>query len=75
MSQTPVSTHDASSSSPLQAFGVPWSDPVRLAAFQSWLNTVSEAHGLRLDSIRAASADASFRRYLRAETASGGSLI
>ncbi|HEX5373048.1 MAG TPA: phosphotransferase [Aquabacterium sp.] len=75
MSQTPVSQHDASSSSPLQAFGVPWSDPVRLAAFQTWLNTVSSAHGLQLDSLRAASADASFRRYLRVDTVSGGSLI
>jgi hypothetical protein len=44
---------------------VTWVDPQREAAFVRWLNSVSSVHGLQPDSLRLASADASFRRYLR----------
>jgi aminoglycoside/choline kinase family phosphotransferase len=44
---------------------VAWSDPRREAAFHAWLARVAPAHGLQPGSLRPASADASFRRYLR----------
>ena len=53
---------------------VAWADPQRGALFTSWLNTLVPAYGLRVESLHLASADASFRRYLRV-TADTGSLI
>ena len=44
---------------------VPWTDPHREAAFHAWLARIAPAHGLQPASLRPASADASFRRYLR----------
>lgn len=49
--------------------GVAWSDPRREAAFHRWLAQVAPAHQLRPATVRAASADASFRRYLRVDGA------
>lgn len=46
---------------------VAWSDPRRETAFHLWLASVAAAHGLRPDTLRPASADASFRRYLRVD--------
>ena len=54
---------------------VPWADPAREAAFHTWLNGLAAAQGLRPDTLRPASADASFRRYLRVDTADGASRI
>ncbi len=54
---------------------VTWADPARQAAFGRWLDEVAAAQGLRADSVRPASADASFRRYLRIDAAAGGSRI
>lgn len=48
---------------------VAWSDPRREAAFHGWLAAVAPAHGLQPPSLRPASADASFRRYLRVDGA------
>ena len=42
-----------------------WADPSRQALFDTWLASVQQAHQLVPDSLRMASADASFRRYLR----------
>ena len=44
-----------------------WSDPQRAQGFQRWLDTVAAAHELRPATVRVASADASFRRYLRVD--------
>ena len=44
---------------------VTWPSPQRQAAFGQWLAPWVEVHGLQPDTLRAASADASFRRYLR----------
>jgi len=54
-----------------------WSHAARQAAFERWIAAIAPRHGLRLDSLAPASADASFRRYLRldADAAEGGSLI
>ncbi len=54
---------------------VAWPDPARRAAFEAWLAPVAARHGLLPRSLRAASADASFRRYLRIDAASGGSFV
>ncbi len=47
---------------------VPWTDPTRQAHFGQWLQQLQPTHGLHLDSLRVASADASFRRYFRIQT-------
>jgi aminoglycoside/choline kinase family phosphotransferase len=46
---------------------VAWNDPRREAAFHAWLAEAGPAHELRPETLRPASADASFRRYLRIE--------
>lgn len=54
---------------------VEWSDPARARAFAAWLESVGTRHGIVAASLRPASSDASFRRYLRADRVGGGSLI
>jgi aminoglycoside/choline kinase family phosphotransferase len=55
---------------------VVWADPARASAFDHWLAAMAGQHRLRADSVRLASADASFRRYLRVDRADGaGSFI
>ena len=49
-----------------------WTDPDRQALFETWIASVQDAHHLDPSSVRLASADASFRRYLRIDTASPG---
>src|SRR6188472_407137 len=44
---------------------VSWDDPRREAAFHRWLDDIAPSHRLLPGSLRPASADASFRRYLR----------
>ena len=65
---------DSMSSSP-SASAIAWADPAREAAFQVWLQSQVADHGVQPGSVRAASADASFRRYFRVDTVSGHSLI
>ena len=48
---------------------VPWADPERERAFHRWLGVIAARHGLQPASLRIASADASFRRYLRIDVA------
>ena len=55
--------------------GVTWADPQRQAAFETWLARIGPTHDLRPASLRIASADASFRRYLRLDTEHGASRI
>lgn len=52
-----------------------WMDPLREQAFHTWLKRVQPAHGLQPNSLRQASSDAGFRRYLRIDTDSGGTRI
>jgi aminoglycoside/choline kinase family phosphotransferase len=52
-----------------------WSDPERQSAFQSWLGNLTDVHGLDPLSVRAASADASFRRYFRVDSTQGSRII
>jgi hypothetical protein len=60
---------------PVQPPAVSWADPRREAAFQAWLAAVAPRHGLQADSLRPASADASFRRYLRLDGAGGSKIV
>jgi hypothetical protein len=62
---------DAASSSTC----ISWGCPERAAAFAAWLAATAPAQALLPASLRIASADASFRRYLRIDTAAGASRI
>ena len=59
-------------STPADSSAVPWADPRREAAFFNWLGEVGASHRLDPSTLRIASADASFRRYLRIDTLVGG---
>ena len=62
--------------SPLpQPSPVAWPDATREAAFAAWLAPLVGPHGLLPHTLRPASSDASFRRYLRLDRTDGGSLI
>ena len=54
---------------------VDWPDADRQAAFSAWLAPLVSLHQLQPETLRPASADASFRRYLRLDRAGGDSLI
>lgn len=49
-------------------------DP-RLAALRHWLQARTPTHGLRIETLRPVSGDASFRRYFRLDTQTGPSVI
>jgi aminoglycoside/choline kinase family phosphotransferase len=51
---------------------VAWADPARAEAFARWIEGIAPGQGLRPDTVRMASADASFRRYLRVDTTTPG---
>ncbi len=44
---------------------IAWPSAARQAAFQVWLAAIADRHGIALNSLAPASADASFRRYFR----------
>ncbi|NJM44232.1 MAG: phosphotransferase [Brachymonas sp.] len=50
---------------------VTWGSPQRQVAFEQWLGGIAVGQRLSLRSLRVASADASFRRYLRIDTENG----
>jgi len=50
---------------------VTWTDPARQQHFMHWLQTVAPRHGIAADTLAPASADASFRRYLRVQAPDG----
>jgi hypothetical protein len=54
---------------------VAWPDPARRAAFERWLAAVAPRHGLAAETLAPASADASFRRYLRLAGRSGSFIV
>ena len=60
---------------PPPATPIVWAEPARAQAFATWLADVAHAHALDTASLRLASADASFRRYFRVDTPTGGSCI
>ena len=48
---------------------IAWPDEARRNQFDIWLRGIAPRHGLLPESLRAASADASFRRYFRVDSA------
>jgi aminoglycoside/choline kinase family phosphotransferase len=54
---------------------VAWTDPAREAAFFEWLRGLARDQALLPQTLRPASADASFRRYLRVDTQDGASRV
>jgi hypothetical protein len=52
-----------------------WTDPARAAAFSKWLAATSANCQLAPDTLRLASADASFRRYFRIDQDAGSCVI
>ena len=73
-----MSTLPHSANSPSSATGTApqWADPQRGLAFQDWLDPLTQRFQLRPETLRNASADASFRRYFRIDTDSTlGSVI
>ena len=59
----------------LPTSSVVWPDNQRQTLFENWLSSLAKLHALLPESLRPASADASFRRYLRIDTRSGTSCI
>ncbi len=71
---TPASRPDPASGPDVPCM-VAWSDAGRHAAFTHWLGHIGADHGLDPGSVRLASADASFRRYLRIGGTGGSRII
>lgn len=53
---------------PRPAETILWTDPQRAEVFRGWLSGIAAAQHLLPDTVRLASADASFRRYFRVDT-------
>ena len=66
MPTSQATSAQATTSNP--ATPVTWAQPAREADFHQWLASVAPSQQLDPESLRIASADASFRRYLRIET-------
>lgn len=71
----PLGATVAAPAAPAASTPVSWPDAARRAAFDAWLAPLVGPHRLLPDTLRPASADASFRRYLRIDTATGASRI
>ena len=71
----PLGATVAAPAAPAASTPVSWPDAARRAAFDAWLAPLVGPHQLLPASLRPASADASFRRYLRIDTATGASRI
>jgi aminoglycoside/choline kinase family phosphotransferase len=54
---------------------IEWPQPERQAAFHQWLDAQASDHGVLPATVHAASADASFRRYFRVDTANGSCIV
>lgn len=66
MSPTPTPLAQTAPQNPL------WTDAVRQALFDTWFASVAVPHRLAPATLRLASADASFRRYLRVDSSVNG---
>jgi aminoglycoside/choline kinase family phosphotransferase len=67
--------HPTPAASPDTPPDVRWPDPQRQAHFNQWLASLPTDLALQPHTLRLASADASFRRYLRVESARGSLVI
>ncbi|MBE0473102.1 phosphotransferase [Rhodoferax sp.] len=67
-------SHDIPPQTPVNP-AIAWSDAVRADQFTRWLTGIAAKHGLQIESLRLASADASFRRYFRIDAQDGSRII
>jgi hypothetical protein len=67
-------SHDIPPQTPASP-AIAWGDAVRADQFNRWLTGIAAQHGLHPDSLRLASADASFRRYFRIDARDGSRII
>ena len=65
-----VSTSGANAFQP-----VAWAEPEREAAFNRWVASLTATQPLHMNTLQLASADASFRRYLRVDSPAGTRII
>lgn len=75
MSSSPPPITDGLASAEPVFNPIEWAQPERRAAFASWLTHIAAQHGLQPETVRIASADASFRRYFRIDGASSSFVI
>ncbi len=75
MSTPTISQPSGTSPHASQYAPIEWAQPERQVAFHQWLDAQASAHGVRPPTVRAASADASFRRYFRVDTANGSCIV
>jgi hypothetical protein len=75
MSTPTISQPSGTSTHASQYASIEWAQPERQVAFHQWLNAQASAHGVMPATVRAASADASFRRYFRVDTANGSGIV
>lgn len=75
MSTPTISQPSGTSPLATQHASIEWAQPDRQVAFHQWLDAQASAHGVLPATVRAASADASFRRYFRVDTASGSCIV
>jgi aminoglycoside/choline kinase family phosphotransferase len=64
-----------STNTPSRASAIVWADAAREQAFAAWLQQQAPIHALQVDSLRVASADASFRRYFRVSSGQTSRII
>ncbi len=69
----PTATMTAATANP--APPVSWPSAERHAAFETWAAAIGPRHGLQWPSLTPASADASFRRYLRVQGGAGSFIV
>ncbi len=65
----------AASPEPSPSAPIVWAQAQRQRDFNEWLGTLAMQHQLTIASVRVASADASFRRYFRIDSAQGTRII
>ena len=75
MSTQPTPQPSGPSSSAPSFVTIEWTQPEREAAFHQWLSAQADAHGVLPQTVRPASADASFRRYFRVDTPTGSCIV
>ena len=75
MSTPSLSQPSGTSPQALSSAPIEWAQPERQVAFHQWLDAQANAHGVLPATVRAASADASFRRYFRVDTANGSCIV
>jgi aminoglycoside/choline kinase family phosphotransferase len=75
MSSTPHPTAANLAHAQLGSSPIEWPQATRRVAFENWLQTQAAAHGVKPETVRIASADASFRRYFRVDSAFGSCIV